>query len=211
MRSLMLLVPILLFSAQIPPQAQYPQAQYPQAQYKESGSANAPVVFEAYTDYECPYCAVFFREIVPPLMEQYVKTGRMKFVHRDFPLPMHPHARQAARYANAAGEMGRYELVANQIFQTQNAWSKTGNIDAEVARVLPPGDIQKLRAIVQSHGDRLEATVKRDVDMGTNVDHVAGTPTVVIVDAKGKREVVQNAAFLPLSVWKSYLDAKLSR
>ena len=179
------------------------------ANFKEFGSPTAPLVLEAYTDYECPYCAVFFRDIVPSLMDQYVRIGKVMFVHRDFPLAQHPYSRLAARFANAAGEIGRYELVADRIFRTQEIWAKTGNIDAEVAKVLPPGEMQKVRALVKDDA-RLDDTVAQDLAMGTNVDHVTGTPAMVIV-SKGKREVIPNAALLPIGVWKSYLDARLAR
>lgn len=178
------------------------------AAFKEIGSPAAPITLEAYTDYECPWCAVFFRNIVPQIMEQYVRTGKVKFVHRDFPLAQHPYARLAARFANAAGEIGKYEAVANQIFATQDSWSKTGDIDAEVTKVLPPGDMQRVRALIKTD-DRLDDTVISDVAMGTNTDHLTSTPTVIVVSGN-RREVIANAATLPFSVWKSYLDTRLA-
>jgi protein-disulfide isomerase len=198
----MRILPLLLFALLL-------SGQVRTANFKEFGSPDAPLTLEAYTDYECPYCAAFFRDIVPPLMDQYVRTGKVRFIHRDFPLPQHQYSRLAARYANAAGEIGTYELAASQIFKTQDTWSKTGNIDAELAKVLPPGDMQKVRGLVKA-AVRLDDSVLKDVAMGTNVDHVTGTPTVVIV-SKGKREVIPNAALLPLSVWKSYLDVKVAK
>jgi len=195
-------------SARLLPAQASPSTFRPHALYKEIGSPTAPITLEAYTDYECPWCAVFFRDIVPQIMEQYVRTGKVKFVHRDFPLPLHPYARLAARYANAAGEIGHYELVANQIFATQDIWSKTGGIDAEVTKVLAPGDMQRVRQLVKND-DSLDETVIRDVAMGTNTDHLNSTPTVVIVSGDA-REAISNAATLPLSVWQSYLDTKLA-
>jgi protein-disulfide isomerase len=176
------------------------------ANYKEMGSPSAAITFEAYTDYECPHCALFFRDTVPQIMAQYVNTGKIKFLHRDFPLSQHSHAQLAARFANAAGQIGQYELVVNQIFKTQETWAKTGNIDAEVAKVLPPGAMQKVRDIVKNDA-HLDDSIKKDVDMAMNVDHVPSTPTVVIV-SKGKREVISTV--LPFSTWKSYLDQKLA-
>ncbi len=175
--------------------------------YKEMGNPSARVTFEAYTDYECPHCAIFFRDVMPQIMAQYVETGKVKFVHRDFPLnQIHQWAQLAARYANAAGEIGQYDLAVNQIFKTQDSWSRTGNIEAELVKVLPPGAMQKVRELVKSDPN-LDASIKKDVDMAMNVDHVPSTPTVVIV-SKGKREVISSA--LPFSVWKSYLDKKLA-
>lgn len=174
--------------------------------YKVTGQPTARLDFEAYTDYECPHCAIFFRDVVPNIMTQYVATGKIRFVHRDFPLPMHQYAQLAARFANAAGELGYYDLVVNQIFKTQDTWSKTGNIDAEITKVLAPGDMQRVREMVKND-PRLDDGIKKDVDMATNVDHVPSTPTVVIV-SNGKRKVISTV--LPFSTWKSYLDQLLA-
>jgi protein-disulfide isomerase len=226
MRTLLLLLPTLMLSGQTAPTpapaaktratvktASVTKAAAPLTNYKESGSPTAPVTFEIYADYECPSCGVFFRNIVPDLIALYVRTGKVKFYHRDFPLvTIHQHAQLAARYADAAGELGFYELAVAQIYKTQDEWSQygknTGDIDAELVKVLPPGAMQKVRDLVKNDS-RLDDGVKKDVDMAMNLDHVNGTPTVVIV-SKGKREVIASAASLPLSVWKSYLDKKLA-
>ena len=135
----------------------------------------------------------------------------------DFPLPFHPHAQLAARFANAAGEVGTgyYELVVNQIFKTQNTWSVnapdgrgTGDIDSEVAKVLPPGAMQKVRELVKS--DRhIDASIAEDVSMAMNLDHVPSTPTLVVV-AKGKRDVISTFMEMPYNIFKQYLDQKIA-
>lgn len=190
------------------------KAPAPVANYKEMGSPTATVSVEAYTDYECPHCALFFKAFMPQFTADYIATGKVKFVHRDYPLPQHPHSQLAARFANAAGEVGFYELVVNQIFKTQDIWSinnptgGTGNIDAEVAKVLPPGAMQKVRELVKND-PRLDESVKKDVDMAMNVDHVTQTPTVIVV-SKGKREAISSIMETPYSIFRKYLDAKIA-
>ena len=219
MRTLLLFLPALVLLGQTAPApkvaktvktAAAPAKATPlQTNYKEVGSPTAPLTFEAYTDYECPHCAIFFREIVPQIMAQYVQTGKIRFVHRDFPLvQIHQYAQLAARYANAGGEIGQYDVVVNQIFQTQAAWTANGNIDGEVAKVLPPGAMQKVRELVKSDPN-LDDSIKKDVNMAMNVDHVPSTPTVVIVSKGGKREVISTV--LPFNTWKAYLDEKLAK
>src|SRR5262249_19604011 len=111
--------------------------------YKQTGSAAAPITCEIYTDYECPHCATLYRDTVPLMRADFVRSGRVKVVHRDFPLPGHVHAKTAARYANAAGELGYYDVAVNQLFKTQAAWSQNGDIDSQLVPVLPPGVLQK--------------------------------------------------------------------
>ena len=158
MRILLLLVPALILSAQTAPvhkAAATTKAPAPSTDYKVSGSPNAPIEIDAYTDYECPHCALFFKQFMPQFTADYIATGKVKFVHRDFPIvQIHPHAMLAARYANAAGELGFYDVVVNQIFKTQDIWSlygkNTGDIDGVVAQVIPPGAMQKVRELVKS-------------------------------------------------------------
>src|SRR6202012_5794730 len=90
--------------------------------YKVIGSPTAPLTLEIYSDYECPFCAVFYNTVYPQLVAGFVDTGKVRIIHRDFPLPQHPYAKIAARYANAAGENGPYRQAVAPLFTTQGGW-----------------------------------------------------------------------------------------
>jgi protein-disulfide isomerase len=49
------------------------------------GDANAPVTIIEYGHFKCPSCNKFFRETKPEITEKYIKTGKVKFVWKDFP------------------------------------------------------------------------------------------------------------------------------
>jgi protein-disulfide isomerase len=136
----------------------------PLVNYKETGSPSAPVVCEIYSDYECPSCASFYATVFPQFVSEFVKTGKVRVVHRDFPLPQHPFAKLAARYANAAGEMGHFEEVEKQLFASQPEWAINGNVDAAVAHVLTAETMEEVRALVEN-GPQLDATVAGDLLM----------------------------------------------
>jgi len=174
--------------------------------FKETGSPTAPITIELYTDYECPACRELYLNTLPPLMTDFVQTGKVRLVHRDFPLPQHQYSPQATRYANAAGQIGRYEIVALQLFQTQPEWSQSGNVDGTVAKVLSPADMAKVREIVKSDS-KLQEGIAKDVAQG-NVDRLTQTPTMMIVSG-GKRE--QIAGGMPYAILKSYLNKKLGQ
>jgi len=172
--------------------------------FKTSGSASAPITLEIYSDYECPHCARFYDETVPLIVAQYVSTGKVRLIHRDLPLPQHAWARLAARYANAAGELGQYDRAVNQIFRTQDAWRENGNIDAQLAQVLPPGLMQKVREKVM-RDSTLDQTIAADLEM-VSKDHVNQTPSLVI-ESKGKRGNIGSPP--SFGVLKDYLDQLL--
>jgi protein-disulfide isomerase len=212
MRYLLLFVPLLLL-AQTPTAPKKASdskalaaASIPK-NFKESGSPTAPITVEIYTDYECPACRALYLDTLPSLNQDFVATGKVHLLHRDYPLPQHQYSRLATRYANAAGAIGKYEIVANQIFVTQPDWSQNGNVDAAVAKVLSPADMEKVRAMVKSDS-HLDDSVTQDVAMGNNQDHLSQTPTIVII-AKGKREPISGG--MPYAILKQYLNQKLAQ
>ncbi len=145
--------------------------------FKESGSPSAKVTCELYTDFECPYCATFYLETLPKVVARYVDTGKVRLIHRDFPLARHRYARMAARYADAAGEEGYYQAVARKLFRTQDVWAGDGNIDAQVARAVPAAAMEKVRARVRDEA-HAEDSVKADEALA-HENHVARTPTLL--------------------------------
>jgi protein-disulfide isomerase len=216
MRYLLLLIPASMLMAQTPStpkKAVDHKTAAPVAaketvvkNFKESGSPTAPITIEVYTDYECPACRELFLNTLPPLTTDFVATGKVRLIHRDYPLPQHQYSKLATKYANAAGEIGKYELVANQLFQMQPEWSQSGNVDGTVAKILAPADMQKVRDLVKTD-TKLDDSVTKDVAMG-NQDHLTQTPTIEIT-ANGKREQISGG--MPYTILKSYLNKKLER
>ncbi len=84
------------------------------------GEKNAKLTLVEFFDYQCPYCARHFHQTFPQLVAEYVKTGKVKYVVRDFPLEsIHPMAFKAAEAAHCAAEQGKFwemhqRLMANQ-------------------------------------------------------------------------------------------------
>ena len=156
MRSLLLIFPVLFMATA--------QAQTPS--FKYSGSPMAPITLEVYTDYQCPHCREFYLEILPPLTNDFIKAGKVRLIHRDFPLSQFPFSRTAMHYANAAGQIGKYDAVALQLFETQPDWSQNGNVDAAVAKVLTPSELSRVRTIVKTD-THLDDSVERDIAMAS--------------------------------------------
>jgi protein-disulfide isomerase len=211
MRYLLIFVPLLLLAAETAPKKAADHKASAAAgvpkNFKESGSPTAPVTVEVYTDYECPACRAFYMDTLPSLNADFVATGKVHLLHRDYPLPQHQYSKTAMHFANAAGEIGKYDLVANQIFVSQPQWSQNGNVEAAVAKVLPPADLEKVKTIMKTD-THIDDSVTQDVAMANNTDHLNQTPTIVIV-AKGKRDVI--AGGMPYSILKQYLNQKLAQ
>lgn len=174
--------------------------------YKEVGSAAAPVTLEVYIDPECPPCATFYRDTIPALMAEYVGPGKAKLLYRDFPLAQHKYARLASRYANAAGLIGKYDVVSAQIINTQKTWHETGDVETQVAAVLSPEEMRQLHEVLDTSAEPDES-IARDRAAAAD-DHVEQTPSIVVV-ANGKRQKVSGP--ITMQALRTYMDELLAK
>ncbi len=83
------------------------------------GVTDARVTMIEFSDYQCPFCSRHTSTVLPQLEKNYVETGKVKYVLRDFPLSFHKQAPKAHEAAHCAGEQGKYwdmhaQLLANQ-------------------------------------------------------------------------------------------------
>ena len=84
------------------------------------GSPDAKVLMIEFGDYQCPSCRMFWKDIEPRLKKDYIDTGKVKLVFRDFPLmQIHPEALLAAMAVNCAGEQGKYWQYHDKVFREQ--------------------------------------------------------------------------------------------
>lgn len=104
------------------------------------GKANATVTLVEYSDYQCPFCARNYREVMPKLQTEYIDTGKLKFVMRENPIPtLHKNAANAAKAAVCAGAEGKYWEMHDMMFENQRelgvdnlkAFAGTIGLDAE--------------------------------------------------------------------------------
>ena len=91
------------------------------------GDPNAPVTIVEFTDYQCPYCARHAEQTLPQLIQQYIDSGDVYYVVKDFPLDsIHPLARSAAAAARCAGEQDAYWPMHDELFTQQASWAAEG-------------------------------------------------------------------------------------
>jgi len=85
------------------------------------GDAAAKVTIIEFGDYQCPSCRLFWREVEPRLKKDYVDTGKVKLVFRDFPIvQIHPEAMLAAMAVDCAGDQSKYWQYHDKVFREQD-------------------------------------------------------------------------------------------
>lgn len=160
---------------------------------------------EVFSDFQCPACKSLFITTNRKLMDDYVSVGKVYLIHRDFPLPMHAYSRVAARYARAAAELGKVEPVEQVLFQNQEKWEQSGDVDGTVASVLSPAEMTKVRALVK--GGTLDALIDKDSNLGQTY-RVNQTPTTVF---HSKGQTYPFAGSMTYETLKTFLDQLLSQ
>jgi protein-disulfide isomerase len=83
------------------------------------GDANAPITFIEYSSLSCPHCARHHKEVLPEIKKNYIDTGKVKLVVRDFPL--NGPAVQASLLAHCVSPLA-YWGMTEQLFATQAQW-----------------------------------------------------------------------------------------
>jgi len=132
---------------------------------------------EVFSDYQCPACKQLNKTTNQLIIDNYVNTGRVYLIHRDFPLPMHAYSRVAAHYVRAAAQLGKGEQAEKVLFDNQEKWEQNGDVDGTVASVFSPADMAKIRTLAK--GSSLDASIDKDVALGKGYN-VNQTPTTII-------------------------------
>ena len=86
---------------------------------KSIGEENAPVVVVEYGDFQCPACQYFFQTSVKQLKDEYVQSGQVRFVFRQFAF-LGDESQWAAEASECANEQGRFWEYYDKLYQEQN-------------------------------------------------------------------------------------------
>lgn len=100
-----------------PPQPTQVKMTLPSQAYS-LGRADAPITVVEFADFQCPFCRRFNSTIFAELKKQYIDTGKVRFISRDMPLPMHSGAMPAAEAALCAGEQGKFWEMRDLLMAT---------------------------------------------------------------------------------------------
>ncbi|MCB0229190.1 MAG: thioredoxin domain-containing protein, partial [Anaerolineae bacterium] len=106
---------------------------------RTKGSPDAPVTIIEYSDFQCPFCSRWVEQTYPSLLKDYVDSGKVQLVFRDFPLSFHPNADEAAVASRCAAEQDAYWAMHDALFAGQPAWSELP--DAKPTFIGYAGDI----------------------------------------------------------------------
>jgi protein-disulfide isomerase len=143
------------------------------------GSADAPVEITEYADYQCPFCQTFATIQMPAIEERLIRTGRLRWRYRDFPLQQHSFSRLAAHSAACADEQGKYWEQHQRIYDGQGEWASLGDAGPKFREYAQANglDLKRYDDCMSSHkyAGRIQASYEEGVKLG-----VSSTPTLLV-------------------------------
>jgi protein-disulfide isomerase len=136
-----------------------------------SGPPRAAVEVVEFTDFLCPFCRRA-RPMTERLRREY--RGKIRWVHMDFPLEMHPGAKELARAPRCAGDQGKFWEFQDLILASRGRPGRRGLLSFARRTGL---DLEKFKTCLagRRHADEIE----RDIDEGLAIG-VSATPTFVV-------------------------------
>ena len=149
------------------------------------GDPEATLTLIEFTDYQCPFCRKYAKQTLPDLQRDYIETGKIKYVVRDFPLQsLHREAFKAAVAADCAGEQGHYwemhdRLLTNSSFPYGDWMQHAKAIGL---------DVSQFQMCLTS--GQPEQGVRKDLAEGRKVG-VRGTPTFFLGVSDKKNQTIK--------------------
>ncbi len=152
---------------------------------KTLGNPDAPVTVVEFSDYQCPFCLRNFQETFPQLKAEFIDTGRVFYVFKDFPIAsLHPLAYRLHEAALCAGESGESVAYwqAHDLFFSKSQTFKLNSLAEMDAVILAEFETaglstEGLSECLQSnrHAVAVQAGIAEGQSLG-----VSGTPTFFI-------------------------------
>jgi protein-disulfide isomerase len=167
------------------------------------GSPDAPVTIYEFSDYGCPACRHYALFTFPAIKEEYIDTGQVYYVFKDYPVV----SRQgglAAQAAECAGEQGHYWDMHSQLFIDPGEWDNVPPNEAQAVfrRYAQAYEMDADALVACVAAGRYEADVARDVEEGIQIGWF-GTPTFFI-----NRKMLSGAQ--PPEVFREIIERELS-
>ena len=148
------------------------------------GNANAPVTMAYWYDYQCPFCQRNEEDTMPQIMKNYVDTGKLKIVFKDYQF-LGPDSQTLGQFSRAvwATAPDKFYQWHKAVYDNQGTentgWATQAKILSITTSVLGASDTSKVVALVKSNGAEYQKEMDADKAEGTAMG-ISGTPGAII-------------------------------
>lgn len=187
-----------------------PEMTRSQVKFNAAGNPDAPIRIDEYSDFQCPYCRIFFEETESQLMESYVADGTVYFVYNSFGDFIGPESAAAAEAAYCAGDQEKFWEMHDIIFANQTGENVGNYTDRRLSAFAEKIglDMDQFNSCYNGgdHSDR----VKQDANNAT-IAGIKATPSFVLtytVNGEPKTRLIEGAQ--GYDAFKQEIDAALA-
>jgi len=165
------------------------------------GNSNAPITIVEWGDYQCTFCFRFHETSLKIIHEEYIETGMVNLVFKDFPLNG-PDSVLAAEAANCANDQDKYWLYHDELY-TNWAGERTGwitddslDIFAEAVEI----DIEKFNSCLSDHKYRQKVLDSEQFAREIGID---ATPSFFVFNDE---KIIKITGNQPIDVFRKVIN-----
>jgi protein-disulfide isomerase len=151
------------------------------------GPADAKVTITEYASMTCPHCAAFNEQVFPKIKAEYIDTGKVRYVFREFPLDIKAAAGSMLSRCIANGDPNKYFAVTDLLFKTQSDWVMKNTTEA-LTRIGKQAGLSQQQVDDCLKDQALLDKIAADQKYASDVLKVDSTPTFFINGEKIKGE-----------------------
>jgi len=151
------------------------------------GPANASVTITEYASMTCPHCSAFNAEVFPKIKSEFIDTGKIRYIFREFPLDIKAAAGSMLSRCIAKDDSAKYFTVTDLLFRSQNDWVPK-NTTETLTRIGKQAGLSQQEVESCLKDQKLLDKIAADQKYASDVLKVDSTPTFFINGEKIKGE-----------------------
>jgi protein-disulfide isomerase len=151
------------------------------------GSANAAVTVTEYASMTCPHCAAFNEQVFPQIKKEFIDSGKIRWIFREFPLDIKAAAGSMLSRCIANGDGAKYFAVTDMLFRQQSDWVMK-NTTETLTRIGKQAGLTQQQVEDCLKNQALLDKIAADQKYANDVLKVDSTPTFFINGEKIKGE-----------------------
>ena len=171
------------------------------------GNPDAPITLVEFGDYQCHYCNVFFQNIEDDIIENYVKTGKVKMIFKDYNI-IGPDSINASHGAHCANEQGLFweyhDILYSNWTGENNGWADSKNLVLFAKEINV--DVNKW---TECMSEKPYSKIISESNNDARSLELTGTPAFFVINSNG--EVSKLFGAQPFEVFKRTFDNELKK
>ena len=149
------------------------------------GPNDAAVTITEYASMTCPHCAAFNEQVFPKIKKEYIDTGKVRYIFREFPLDIKAAAGSMLSRCIAKDDAPKYFAVTDMLFRQQNDWV-VKNTTETLTRIGKQAGLTQQQVEACLKDQALLDKIAADQKYASDVLKVDSTPTFFINGEKIK-------------------------